>query len=623
MSTPSACVKAFAAVAFALSAAANGAQGTLATATIDASLNPVETPMGVAVANSWIVAVRGSEAECDRIRKRIDELRKDEMDAMSMHASETIDFEELCFVNFAGSSDLADKIAKEPRVKYVEPNLIMTSQGRKRKVSASGESPPSWGLNRIDQSDLPLSKNEPFKPDYSGEKVTIFVVDTGINVKHEEFDNRARYGPSFVPSESDAEDRNGHGSHCAGTAAGATFGIATAAKIVGVKVLSGGGSGSNDGVIKGIKWAIQANKDLMDDKNSNSKAGVLSMSLGGGKTQVLNDVVALAAKSMIVVVAAGNAGSDACKYSPASAGGDGRNNGPITVASTDKYDYRSGFSNYGKCTDIFAPGTDITSAWKNSATATNTISGTSMATPHVAGVAALMLEKHDYDLNKARKALFDDSVPGRIEDVRSGSTNLLLQVPLRNPGNPTPMPTRPPSNAPAQVCTTQSDCMDYAPSLFGPDWPLGKIVSGKVAAVAGNDEYGCSSVPKKSYDSDEIVVVMRGDCQFFTKVSMAESGGAKAVLIVMSSNDPIFPPNYYGNDSVGIPSLMISKSDGKDLLKNFIGKEVMIGSPTLMDGGGGGDGERSDNKRRRRRRRKKSSSNNSSDENELIGTPDA
>jgi len=569
-------------------AAVAAATGSEIRATIDDSLRPVTTSMGLAVANSWIAAVEGPEHACDQLRRRIDVLRHNEIDAMGgMHGSEAIGIEDVCFVRFDGSETLAEAVAQEPRVKFVEPNFIVTTQPifdeddavrnvKKRKKdkpsdTSKGSDPLSWGLNRIDQSDLPLSKGEPFQPDYSGDGVNIYVVDTGLNVDHNDFVRRGRLGPSFVPSEKTAEDYNGHGSHCAGTAAGTSFGVATGANIIGVKVLSGGGSGSNSGVIQGIKWAVE---DQMS-KNG-GKAGVISLSLGGGRNDAINEAVTAASKSMLVVIAAGNNDADACRYSPASAGGNGANKGPITVGSTDSSDRRSSFSNYGNCVDIFAPGTSITSAWKGGVDSSNTISGTSMATPHVAGVAALMLEKNGYNVKKARDELFKDAAPGRVSDAKTNS-NKLLQVPVRNGGPPTPMPTRPPTLPPPQVCVG-STCTDFVAAKFGPKFSNKDYISGKLVEVKGGDSTGCSEVGKKTYKSSDIVLIKRGGCDFFNKVKAAADGGAMAVIHYMNDNKEIFAPNYYGKDSVDIPSFMISFDAGSKFSSNsYINSEVSIG----------------------------------------------
>jgi hypothetical protein len=328
---------------------------------------------------------------------------------------------ETCFVSFTGGNALRDEIAKQNGVMYVEQDQIMSTS----------VTPGSWGQDRIDQS-TGIDGN--YSPDYTGAGVSVYVLDTGVNVAHQDLQGRASFGADFI-IESEPSDQNGHGSHVAGTVAGATYGVAKQAKIVAVKVLSGSGSGSNTGVINGIGWA-SANAPV---------PSVITMSLGGGKSQATDDAVTAAFnKGHIVTVAAGNDDVDACGTSPAAAGGKG---GVITVMATDKpsgnSDVRAGYSSYGSCCDIFAPGSDIVSIWKGSSTATNTISGTSMATPHVAGVAAQLLQKHNMDRAAALAELFASSSKDTVSDPQPGSPNLMLQSPKWN-GAPTPPPTTPP-----------------------------------------------------------------------------------------------------------------------------------------------------------------------------------
>jgi subtilisin family serine protease len=210
-----------------------------------------------------------------------------------------------------------------------------------------------------------------------GSGVTVYVIDTGIYTANVEFGNRAVWGTNTVDSAK--TDGNGHGTHCAGTIGGNTYGMAKGAKLVAVKVLSDSGSGSTAGVISGIQWAVK------DKKGPGAAVG--SMSLGGGKTATMNAAVADATtQGLIMVVAAGNDNKNACNYSPASTPE------AITVAASDNKDNKATFSNFGDCVHVFAPGVAITSAWIGGPSAVNTISGTSMACPHVAGQVAKYLE---------------------------------------------------------------------------------------------------------------------------------------------------------------------------------------------------------------------------------------
>ncbi len=243
-------------------------------------------------------------------------------------------------------------------------------------VSATATQSPasSWGLDRTDQRALPLNNSYSYAT--TGNGVDVYIVDTGVLSTHTEFAGRIRSGFAATGL-TGTEDCNGHGTHVAGTAAGATYGIAPGATVIPVRVLDCSGSGTMSGVIAGIDWAIQ---------DHTTTPAVLNMSLGGGLSGILDAAVQRAVDDGItVVVAAGNSTADACAYSPAAAPN------AITVGSTTSTDTRSSFSNFGDCVDVFAPGSAIKSAWHTGTANTNTISGTSMASPHVAGVAARIL----------------------------------------------------------------------------------------------------------------------------------------------------------------------------------------------------------------------------------------
>jgi cerevisin len=229
-----------------------------------------------------------------------------------------------------------------------------------------------------------------------GEGVTAFVIDTGINVNHVEFEGRARWGKTIPQNDVD-EDGNGHGTHCAGTIASRKYGVAKAAKLVAVKVLGSNGSGSMSDVVAGVNWAAAEAKKLAADALAELKAtgktsykgSVANMSLGGGKSPSLDRAVNAAVDSGLhFAVAAGNDNKDACNYSPAAA------EKAITVGASTIQDTPAYFSNHGPCVDVFAPGLDILSTWIGSPYATNKISGTSMASPHVAGLLAYYISIH-------------------------------------------------------------------------------------------------------------------------------------------------------------------------------------------------------------------------------------
>jgi len=260
-------------------------------------------------------------------------------------------------------------VRNEPNVDYVEQDQVAT-------INATENLPPGgWGLDRIDQVDRPLDSLYQYSS--TGKGVNAFIIDTGIRASHQDFAGRVLPGYSAIADANGTNDCNGHGTHVAGTVGGTTWGVAKGVKLIPVRVLDCSGSGAYSGVIAGIDWVA----------NSPLRPAVANLSLGGGASAALDAAIAGAvSKGVNVVVAAGNNNADACNYSPS------RAPSAITVGATTSSDTRASYSNYGSCLDIFAPGSSILSAWNTSDVATNTISGTSMASPHVAGVVALVLE---------------------------------------------------------------------------------------------------------------------------------------------------------------------------------------------------------------------------------------
>ncbi|PAZ16231.1 serine protease [Streptomyces sp. SA15] len=276
------------------------------------------------------------------------------------------------------------------------------------------KNPPSWGLDRIDQRNLPLNKSYTW-PESGGTGVTVYVIDTGIRTTHKDFGGRASSGWDFVGNDRTANDGNGHGTHVAGTVAGTKYGVAKKAKVVAVRVLDNAGAGTTAQVIAGIDWVTKHAK----------KPAVANLSLGGYYNAQLDAAVRNSiASGVTYTVAAGNDGLPAALYSPAGV------RQAITVGATDTKDAKPGFSNFGAALDLFAPGVAITSASHTSDTGRATFSGTSMASPHAAGAAALYLADHRKATPaQVGSALVAQAVSGKVSGRGLGSPNKLLQVP--------------------------------------------------------------------------------------------------------------------------------------------------------------------------------------------------
>jgi len=295
-----------------------------------------------------------------------------------------------------------DGIRRNPNVDYVVADGEVTAIGTQTSAT--------WGIDRIDQRALPLSTTYTY--DSTGAGVRAYILDTGIRGDHGEYAGRTALGYTAVADGRGTEDCNGHGTHVAGTVGGTTYGVAKGVTIIPVRVLDCAGSGTWSGVIAGIDW-VAANAVT---------PAVANMSLGGGVNSALNTAVTNAiGKGVVFVVAGGNENTDACTRSPASTPA------AITVGATTSSDARASYSNFGTCLDIFAPGSSITSAWYTSSTAINTISGTSMAAPHVAGAAALVLAANrTYSPAQVAATLTGTATPGVVTSPGSGSPNLLL-----------------------------------------------------------------------------------------------------------------------------------------------------------------------------------------------------
>jgi subtilisin family serine protease len=297
----------------------------------------------------------------------------------------------------------AKRLAADPNVDYVV-------QSHRFHALDTQQNPPSWGLDRVDQHALPLDKGYTYSTQAAN--VTAYVIDTGVLSTHETFGGRAGGGKDFIDNDNDPTDQQGHGTHVAGTIGGSQYGLAKGIKIVGVRVLDANGSGTTEGVIAGVDWVAQ----------NASGPSVANMSLGGSPDAALDKAVQGAiAKGVTFGVAAGNDSADASTSSPA------RVPEAITVAASDQKDGQASFSNFGKLVDIYAPGVGITSSWGSGNTATNTISGTSMATPHVVGAAALYLAGHPAATPaEVASALTSAATSGKITNPSAGTPNKLL-----------------------------------------------------------------------------------------------------------------------------------------------------------------------------------------------------
>lgn len=299
----------------------------------------------------------------------------------------------------------------------LNPNVLSIEQDSTVSIDAT-QSPATWGLDRIDQRSLPLSNTFSYNEAIPG--VYAFIIDTGILASHSEFTGRVQVGLGYdaVTSGGSASDCNGHGTHVAATVGGVTYGVAKKVLLVPVRVLDCAGTGSISGVIAGVDYAVR----------SGLRPAVANMSLSGGMSSTLDAAVTNAvSQGVTVVVAAGNSNRDACNYSPA------RVASAITVGATDSADARAPYSNFGKCLDIFAPGSSITSAWYTAANAIATLSGTSMASPHVAGVAARVIGSGIVSPSAVVAEIKKNATSNKVGAAGRGSPNLLLYSPPTTP----------------------------------------------------------------------------------------------------------------------------------------------------------------------------------------------
>ena len=384
----------FAAVA---TAAAIGV-GTAASAA--QAVGTVRAATGAAVAGSYIVVLKDGAG--------------DQSAAIAAKHGASVTHQYHSALNgFSGrmSEQQARRLAADPRVAYVQQDGVFT-------ITETQTNPPSWGLDRIDQPNRPLSSSYTYNT--AASNVTAYIIDTGIRTSHTDFGGRAVWGTNTT-GDGNNTDCNGHGTHVAGTVGGSSYGVAKSVQLIAVKVLDCNGSGATSGVVAGVDW-------VTGQKNSNpSQPMVANMSLGGSADTTLDNAVKNSiAAGVTYAIAAGNGNflgwpQNACNSSPA------RVPDAITVSATDNTDKKASWANYGTCVDLFAPGVNITSSWNSGDTGTNTISGTSMATPHVTGAAALYLATHpSASPATVASAINSNATTGVVSSPGTGTPNRLL-----------------------------------------------------------------------------------------------------------------------------------------------------------------------------------------------------
>lgn len=532
-------------------------------------LSSVYAVSGVLIVRDWVVTVKEG-FDCGEAKEEIESrgvfLLGDENDG-SPPVIDVADDHGDCFISFSGDSVFVfSELAQLPFVESIELDEVVAvgqQSNLRPEVIDEATVPKSWGLDRVDQINMPLS-HTPLSLTHYGKNVDVYVVDTGIRVTHKDFGGRARNGIDF--SGDGLADGYGHGTHCAGTVGGKTYGIAREALIWNVKVLNNRGYGQIINVIKGLQYATAQHK------RRKAKASVISMSLGGGQSNALNKAVKTAwDNGLVVVVAAGNSNADACKFSPAMAGGKGN---VISVGATTIEDKVAQFSNYGKCVDIYAPGSVIYSCGHRSDTDERVLSGTSMACPHVAGVMAALLEKNKYNRKNAVDELYSVGVKNLLKTFKGTGKNILLQGPFGQ-GEYTPAPTTAPTIPVVTTidCGIESNQCYYAP--FGPHPFLinGELVYSKIK--------GCGNDTVEGMFKGKIAMVEWGQCSINEKVHNAEvRGGAIGVIVYMKkSRRPFVPPRREEDDFPStVPSAVMSYKYSKQLQKCCDGAQVAFTS---------------------------------------------